>query len=100
MQQYFDNILSKYHRGFRKGYNSQYCLITMIKKWGESAVKGGALGALLTALSKAFDCLPHELLIAKLHAYGSDMKSLNLIYDYLSNKQQGINVCGRGADGI
>ena len=52
----------------------------MIEKWRESVGKGGAFGTLLTDLSKAFDFLPHELLIAKLHAFGFDMKSLNLRY--------------------
>ena len=45
-------------------------------------------GALLTDLSKAFDCLPHDIIIAKLNAYGFDMKALNFIYDYLSNRKQ------------
>ena len=43
------------------------------------------LGALLNNLSKAFDCLPHSLLIAKLKAYGFDNNSLNLVNDYLSH---------------
>ena len=45
-------------------------------------------GALLTDLSKAFDCLDHELLIAKLHAYGFSLPALRLINDYLSNRNQ------------
>ena len=45
-------------------------------------------GALLTDLSKAFDCLLHDIIIAKLNAYGFDMKALNFIYDYLSNPKQ------------
>ena len=44
-----------------------------------------SFGALLTNLSKAFDCLPHSLLIAKLKAYGFDNNSLNLVNDYLSH---------------
>ena len=50
---------------------------------------GGKLaGALLTDLSKAFDCLNHELLIAKLEAYGFDQSSLSYIYSYLSERKQ------------
>ena len=42
-------------------------------------------GALLTDNSKAFDCLPQDIITAKLNAYGFDMKVLNFIYDYLRN---------------
>ena len=45
-------------------------------------------GDLLTDLSKAFDCLDHELLIAKVNAYGFTLPTLNLIQHYLSNRKQ------------
>ena len=45
-------------------------------------------GALLTDLSKTFDCLPHDIIIAKLNTYGFDMKALNFIYDYLRDRKQ------------
>ena len=45
--------------------------------------KGVTFGALLADLSKAFDCMAHDLLIAKLHALNFDMNPLNLIFDYL-----------------
>ena len=67
---YFLNIFSQFQCGFRKGYSSQYCLIRMLERWKKCIDKKGCAGALLTDLSKAFDCLPHELLIAKLDAYG------------------------------
>ena len=46
------------------------------------------MGALLTNLSKVFDCLPHFLFIAKLKAYGFDNNSVNLVNDYLSHRSQ------------
>ena len=45
-------------------------------------------GALLTDLSKAFDCLLYDIIITKLNAYQFDMKRLNFIYDYLRNRKQ------------
>ena len=45
-------------------------------------------GALLTDLPKAFDCFPHDIIIAKLNACGFDMKAFNFIYDYLKNRKQ------------
>ena len=50
----------------RKGLNAQHCLIKLIEKWRECIDQDLEFGALLTDLSKAFDCLPHDLLIAKL----------------------------------
>ena len=46
----------------------------------------------MTDLSKAFDCLHHELFIAKLDAYGFDKKSMKLIQQYLSNRKQMVKV--------
>ena len=61
-------------------------------KNGKSVGNGGAFSALVTELSKAYDCLSYELLIAKLHAYGFDERSLVLIYNYLYNRKQRVKV--------
>ena len=50
------------------------------------------VGAVLMDLSKAFDCVPHDLLIAKLHAYKFDMETLILFYSYLKNRQQCVKI--------
>ena len=88
MYKYFDQILSKYQRCFPQGYNTQHCLLMMVEKWKEALDKGGLGGALLTDLSKAFDCIKHDLLIAKLAAYGFDSHSLSFVFSYLNERKQ------------
>ena len=84
--------ISKISMWISQRINAQHCLVSMIGKWKESADHGGAFGALMTDLSKAFDCLHHELLTAKLEAYGFDIKSVKLIQQYLSNRKQRVKV--------
>ena len=62
---YIDKYLSPYCC-FRKGNGTQYCLTVMIERWKTAMDEGKIAGAILTDLSKAFDCLNHDLLIAKL----------------------------------
>ena len=58
----------------------------------KSLDNGRVFGSLLTDLSRAFDCLSDELLIAKLHAYGFDKRSMASIYNYLSNRNQRVKI--------
>ena len=92
IEDYFNRYLSKFQCGFRKGYSAQHCLTVMLEKWKKAVDEGKACGALLTDLSKAFDCLLHDLLIAKLHAYGFDIYSLRLIMSYLSGRFQRVKI--------
>ena len=80
--------LSPYLCGFRAGYSTQYCLLGMLEKWKKALDKKNIAGALITDLSKAFDCINHELLIAKLEAYGADIKMLQYVSSYLSGRKQ------------
>ena len=83
-----NKIFSKYQRSFRKGFSAQHCLIAMIEKWRQSLDSGGQAAAVLTDLSKAFDCIDHQLLIAKLNAYVFDNSSLTFIYSYFSERKE------------
>ena len=81
-------FLSKHQYGFRKGHSTQQCLLAMFEKWRSAADNKKTFGVLLADLSKAFDCLSHELLLAKLHAYGFSIPVLRLVYSYLKNRKQ------------
>ena len=70
--------------GYRKGYGYQHSWIAMFEKWKKNLDKGGECGALFVDLSKAFGCLQHDLLLAKLNVYGFDYISLKLISSFLS----------------
>ena len=74
--------------GFRKGHSTEQCLNIMLGKWKKALDQKLCVGAVLTDLSKAFDCLNHKLLIAKLEAYGFDHSAVAYIYDYLSKRNQ------------
>ena len=62
----FQITLIIFYRNF-SGYSLKHCLFSTIDKW-KKAVDNKVLGALLTDLSKAFDCICHDLLVAKLNA--------------------------------
>ena len=86
---FFDTVFSKYQCGFRKGFSSQHCLITLLEQGKKSIDQGLAFSALFTDLSKAFDCLSHELLVAKLSVYGmEDSAAVRFISDCLTNRKQ------------
>ena len=88
INEYINVFLSRHLCGFRKGYSTQQCLLAMLEKWRSAVDNKKAFGALLTDLSKAFDCLSYELLRAELHAYGFSIPTLRLVYSYLKNRKQ------------
>ena len=73
-----ENALSIFQCCFRKKYSTQHALIAMIEETRKILDKGGTFRALLTNLSKAFDCMTHYLFIAKVHALNFDINALNL----------------------
>ena len=68
-----------------EGYSAQHCLLVMIQKFKEAINIGNEFAIFLTALSKAFGCINHPLLIVKMYDYGVSPLSVNIIFSYLSN---------------
>ena len=89
---YFEEILSKFQCGFRKYFSTQHCLLLMLEKWKRAVGNNKVFAALITNLSKAFDCISHDLLIAKLNAYGLSLSALKLVHSYLQNHKQGTKI--------
>ena len=85
---YMQNKLSKYVAGFRKSHGTQHSLIIMLEKWKNVLDKGEYVCVLFMDLSKAFDTINHDLLLAKLRAYGFSNNALNLMCSYLKNRKQ------------
>ena len=76
-----DPLLSNFQCGFRKGFGAQDCFLAMLEYWKSEVDESQVFWALL-------DCLSHELIIAKLNAYGFRLFALKLIYNYLLKRQQ------------
>ena len=74
--------------GFRQAHSTQHALFKLLQAWQKELENSGFIGTILVDLSKAHDCLPHDLLIAKLGAYGLDRSSLKLLMDYLNSRKR------------
>ena len=89
---YMNEYLSPHLCGYRKGFSMQTILSSLTEKWKQVLDSKGYGAAVLMDLSKAFDTINHELLIAKLHAYGFTKKSLTFIFNYLSDRWQHVKI--------
>ena len=77
---------------FRKNHNTQYSLISMLEKWKASLDKGEYVGVIFMDLSKAFDTINHDLLLAKLKAYGFLYNALAFMLSYLKNRSHRVSI--------
>ena len=88
LSEYTESFLNHILCGFRKAHSTQHALFKLLQSWQKELDNGGFVGTILMDLSKAYDCIPHELLIAKLKCYGLDNGSLRLLLDDLTNRKQ------------
>ena len=86
LRSFIERYLFRYMCGYRKGDNAQYALMTLLEKWKKSVDNHGYAGTILMDLSKAFDIIDYELLVAKLHAYGLTKPALKLVLCYLKTR--------------
>ena len=93
--------MSPFVCAYRKHYSTQHVLTRLLEEWRKNLDDKYVVGGVLMDLSKAFDCVPHDLLIAKLAAYGIDGNLLRYVNSYLDNRKQCVrinNTCSKFDD--
>ena len=88
IESFMEDKLSELLTGFRKNHGTQHSLVNMLEKWKNTLDKGGFVCAILMDLSKAYDTMNHDLLIAKLGAYGFQENALVFMKSYFANRQR------------
>ena len=89
---YFEPFFNEILCGFRKAHSTQHALFKLLTSWQNSLDRGEFVGSILMDLPKAYDCLPHDLLLAKLQAYVFSKESIRLFLSYLTNRTQRIKI--------
>ena len=84
---YINKCLSELVAAYRKSYSSSHVLIRLVENWKKELDNKKYVGAILMDLSKAFDCIPHELLIAKVDVYGFSENVLTSFFPYLKRRK-------------
>ena len=87
-------LCKNFYQPIEKNVSCQNVLLRLIEQRRECLDNNMLVGAVLMDLSKAFDCLPHHLLIAKLESYGFDRTILKLFHSYLKDRKQAVKVKG------
>ena len=92
LSSFFENHLHPFLSAFRSGHGCQTALLKIIEDWKKALDDNKFVAAILMDLSKAFDCLPHNLLLLKLKTYGLSDSALDLLFSYLHQRKQCIKV--------
>ena len=89
---FMEKNISKCVTGFRKSYGTQHSLIVILEKWKKELDKEKNMSAIFMDLSKAIDTINHDLLLAKLKAYGSSKDAISFMCSYLKNGRQRVQI--------
>ena len=92
LSDYFETVFNKFLCAFRKGYGCQTTILKLLEDWKHALDKNHYVAAILMDLSKAFDCLPHDILLCKLSSYGLSDEAVKLMTSYLTDRKQQVKV--------
>ena len=88
----FDPIFDCRLAAFRNGYSCEHVLVRLVEDWRKALDEGLIVGTILTDVSKAFDAMPHDLLLAKLYAFNWSSKAVKFLHSYLLNREQRVKI--------
>ena len=92
MSDQFEPIFHKYMFAYRKFHGCPTALLTLTEQWKEELDRHKVIGAVTMDLSKAFECLPHDLILEKLEFYGPSAKSISPLRSYFSSRYQRVKL--------
>ena len=84
--------MSLFVSAYREGYSTQHVLVRLLEEWRKQLDDDYIVGDVLMDLSKALDCIPHNLLIAKLDSDGLNRNVLKYTNSYLDNRKQCVRI--------
>ena len=85
---FINSFLSKHMAAYRENYSANHVLIRLIEYWKKAPDKKFLGGTVPIDLLRVFDCIPDDLLIAKLLAYGFFQKTVTFIYSCLKRRKK------------
>ena len=89
---FVETFLSDFVAAYKERYSCNHVLMRLIENWKRALDENFQIGTVLIDLSKAFDCIPHDLLIAKLYAYGLNEETITFFYSYLKRRGQRVRI--------
>ncbi len=90
--EYFKSIFNEILYAYRKKYSTEHVLIKLIDSWQFAQDENKYAGTVLMGFSKAFECVPYDLLIAKMHVYGLSTNACEFMFSYLSERYQWVKI--------
>ena len=85
---FVNKLLSDFVSAYRRKFSSNHVLKRLIEDWKKSLYNKNIVGVVLIDLAKAFDCIPHDLLIAKMTAYRFSIDTIVFMYSYLLKRRK------------